>query len=161
MYGIHLSHIRISPPRSFDKRGVVFASARAKASANPNAPRRAEARGSAGGVLGAPRTHRKSIREKHEKSRNFEIFRVFSDFLSCRHPVQPGRGGVHPSRAEGGVCARRDTLGTRRNTLECRRCAGDTPGHSGNTFGKNMFCDFSPNLKKFWTKNVHFPKDFL
>ena len=94
------------------------------------------------------------------KSWNFEIFRVFRIFCHAATLCRQGEAESTPAEQRE-ACSRVDTLGMRRNTPECRRCAGDTPGHSGNTFWKIFFCDFSPNLKNFWTKNVHFPKDFL
>ena len=70
---------------------------------------RTEARGSAGGVLGAPRTHRKSIREKHEKSRNFEIFRVFQIFCHAATLCSQGEAESTPAEQRE-ACAR---VGTR------------------------------------------------
>ena len=80
---------------------------------------------------------------------------IFHVFLSNAFPVCPGCSQQASVREAGGA----------RDVQEHAGVPEDCQGHpqtSRNMFGENRnFMIFSPNLKKFWSKNVHFPKDFL
>ena len=117
---------------------------------------RAEARWSAGGVLGAPPDTLQHIWEKNEKSRFSRFFGFFHIFVisppcAARErwsPLQPSKG--RRARTQGHA---RDAQGHPR-VPQVRR------GHSqtlrGHIWEILFFHDFLTNLEIFWSKNGHF-----